>query len=72
MKNQMKSDPDLESGAEAERLALLPRAVQLQIIRMHRTKALDPALTDAERTEVATYADALEKHLRRLSRKKPR
>ena len=55
---------------EAERLALLPRDVQRQLISQHRAIAADTAVPKRDRKEARERADALEKHLSRLGRKK--
>lgn len=55
---------------EAERLAQLPRDVQRKAITLIRSPADDPKVDKANRIEAAERADALERHLRRLSRRK--
>ena len=59
-----------EYAAEAERLATLPRDVQRQAVALIRSPADNPKLGKAERAEARKRADALERHLRRLNRKK--
>lgn len=62
--------PEQEQGwrEEAERLALLPKEEQRQIIALHRHIASNPSLSKREREEGQAHADALERHLRRLNR----
>jgi hypothetical protein len=55
---------------EAERLALLPRKVQLQVIGLHRETAANRKAPQRERKFALDRADALERHLRRLNRRK--
>jgi len=59
-----------EYRAEAERLALLPRDDQRQLIAQHRAIAADKSVPKPDRKEAKERAEALERHLRRLSRKK--
>jgi hypothetical protein len=66
----MTPEQEQETRAEAERLALLPREEQLQIIRMHRADAANPAVPVADRRYAAERADELTRHLRRIRRKK--
>jgi hypothetical protein len=61
-----------EYRAEAERLALLPPADRREVIALHRSVAANPKLPKADRQAAADRADALERHLRRLTRRKPR
>jgi hypothetical protein len=61
-----------EFRAEAERLALLPPADQREVIALHRSVAANPKLPKADRRAAADRADALERRLRRLNRRKPR
>ena len=55
---------------EAERLALLPREDQRQLIAQHWAIAEDTDVPREDRTEAKERAEALEKNLRRLARKK--
>ena len=59
-----------ELRQEAKRLAQLPREDQRQLIAQHREIAANKAVPKADRKEAADRADDLEKHLRRLARKK--
>ena len=61
---------DKEFRVEAERLAELPRDMQRKLIAQHRAIAADKAVPKADRQEAKERAEALEKHLRRLARKK--
>jgi hypothetical protein len=61
-----------EYRAEAERLALLPAADQREVIALHRSVAANPKLGPADRQAAADRAEALERHLRRLNRRKPK
>jgi hypothetical protein len=56
--------------AEAERIAELPRDLQRKLIGQHRAIAADKDVPTADRQEAKERADALERHLRRLARKK--
>jgi hypothetical protein len=56
--------------AEAERLARLPREVQRQAVALIRAPADDPKVDKRNRREARDRADALERHLRRLNRRK--
>ena len=66
----MTDEQEREWREEAERLALLPREVQKQAVALIRAPAQDPQLNDADRESARMRADALERHLRRLNRKK--
>jgi hypothetical protein len=68
----MAADPakEQEHREEAERLAKLPRDVQRQAIAIIRAPADDPKLSKRDREEARNRADALERHLRSLSRRK--
>ena len=55
---------------EAERLAGLPRDEQRKLIAQHRAIAADKSVPMPDRKEAKERAEALERHLRRLSRKK--
>jgi hypothetical protein len=59
-----------EYRKEAERLALLPRDDQRRLIAQHRVIAADTGVPKPDRMEAKERANALERHLRRLSRKK--
>ncbi len=65
----MTPEQEQEYRAEAERLALLPRDDQRQLIAQHRAIAADKGVPMPDRKEAKERADALEKHLRRLARK---
>jgi hypothetical protein len=66
--------PDLareqEHRDEAERLAALPPEEQMRIIAMHRADAANPKVPKRDRAFAAERADALERHLRRLRKKR--
>lgn len=66
------SDPskEREYRAEAERLALLPRDVQRKAVAIIRAPAADPKLRKTDRKAARERADALERQLQRLNRKK--
>lgn len=66
----MTPEQEQEYREEAERLAELPRDVQRQLIAQHRAIAADKSVPKPDRKEAEERADALEKHLRRLARKK--
>ena len=66
----MTTDKDQEYRAEAERLAELPPDMQRKLIGQHRAIAGDKAVPKADRIEAKERANALERHLRRLARKK--
>lgn len=59
-----------EYREEAERMAELPRDDQRRLIAQHRAIAADKSVPTPDRKEAKERADALEKHLRRLARKK--
>jgi hypothetical protein len=59
-----------EYREEAERLALLPGADQREVIALHRSIADNPKAAKADRQAARERADALERHLRRLDRRK--
>ncbi len=59
-----------EYREEAERLALLPAADQKEIIALHRSIADNPKVPKRERDAGRQRADALERHLKRLARRK--
>jgi hypothetical protein len=65
---------DLENQAEleneAQRLALLPLDVQRQALAIIREPAGNPKVARADRLAAKRRADALERHLRRLNRRK--
>ncbi len=63
-------DKEREYAAEAERLALLPLYDQREIIALHRSVADNPKLAMRHRDEARERADSLERHLRRLNRRK--
>jgi hypothetical protein len=68
----MPADPakEQEYRAEAERLAELPRDVQRQAIALIRAPAENPKVGRRDREDARERAEALERHLRRLNRKK--
>jgi hypothetical protein len=59
-----------EHWAEAERLSLLPRKDQLDILALHRSVADDSKVPKRERAFARERLEALERHLRNLNRKK--
>jgi hypothetical protein len=59
-----------EDRAEAERLKLLPRSEQRQIVELVRSVADNPKVSEADRKEARTRAKALEKLLRLTPKKK--
>jgi hypothetical protein len=61
---------DQEHREEAERLAQLPRDLQRKLMAQHRAIAADRNVPKRERDEAKARADALERHLRRLNRRK--
>jgi len=66
------ADPakEQEYRDEAARLAQLPRDVQRTLIAQHRAIAADKSVPKPDREEAKQRAEALERHLRRLARKK--
>ena len=66
----MTPEQEQQYHEEAERLALLPREDQRQLIAQHWAIAGDTDVPREDRTEAKERAEALEKHLRRLARKK--
>ena len=64
--------PEKDQGyrEEAERLAELPRDVQRQAVALIRAPADNPNVGKRDREEARQRADALERHLRRLNRRK--
>ena len=65
----MTPDKEQEYRAEAERMTELPRDDQRQLIAQHRAIAADKTVPKSDRKEAKERAEALERHLRRLSRK---
>ena len=65
-----KQDREREYAVEAERLSLLPRADQREIVALHRTVADNPKLPKPDRKAAAERVEALERHLRRLNRRR--
>ncbi len=63
-------DREQQFREEAERLAQLPSADQRAVIAMHRADAANPKAPKRDRAYAAARADALEKHLRRLRRRR--
>jgi hypothetical protein len=55
---------------EAARLAQLPREIQRQAVALIRAPADDPRVPRADRRAARERAEALERHLRRLNRRK--
>ena len=66
----MTPEKEQEYREEAERLAELPRDDQRQLIAQHREIAADKSVPKLARKEAKERADALERHLARLARKK--
>ena len=66
----MTPEKEQEYREEAERLALLPRDDQRQLIAQHRAIAADRGVPTPDRKEAKERAEALERHLRRHARKK--
>jgi hypothetical protein len=65
-----RSQPPDEHQAEAERLALLPRAEQRKALALIRAPADDAKVPTADREAARLRADTLERHLRRLNRRR--
>ena len=68
----MTPEKEQEYREEAERLAELPAADQKEIIALHRSVADDAKVPKRDRDLARERADVLERHLRRLNRKKKR
>ena len=66
----MTPEQEQEYREEAERLALLPRDVQRQAVAIIREPADNPKVGKRDRDEARERADTLERHLRRLNRRK--
>jgi len=66
----MTPEQEEEYRAEAERLAEVPRDVQRQAVAIVRAPADNPKVGKRDREEARERADALERHLRRLNRRK--
>lgn len=66
----MTAEQEQEYREEAERLAALPSDDQRELIAQHRAIAADKGVPKLDRKEAKERADALEKHLRRLARRK--
>ena len=66
----MTPQKEQEYRTEAERLALLPRDVQRQAVALIRAPADNTKVGKRDRDEARERADALERHLRRLNRRK--
>ena len=66
----MTPEKEQEYRAEAERLAQLPADVQKQAVALIRVPSDDPNVDERDREEARQRADALERHLRRLNRRK--
>jgi hypothetical protein len=64
------ADNEQEYREEAERLALLAREDQKEIIALHRSVADNPKAPKADRRAARKRAEALERHLLRLNRAK--
>lgn len=56
-------EQEQEYREEAERLKVLDRDTQRQVIELHRRTAADPKATRADRQHAAERADALERLL---------
>jgi hypothetical protein len=61
---------ELADREEAERLSALPLDVQRKAVALIRAPADDPKVSKRDRQEASRRADALERHLRRLNRRK--
>jgi len=61
---------EAEWKAEAERLKLLDRKTQRQVIAIHRKTAADKGISRADREHAGRRADALEKFLKLAPRKR--
>ena len=59
-----------EYREEAERLAQLPADVQRKAVALIREPADNPKVGQRDREEARERADALDRHLRRLNRRK--
>ena len=66
----MTPEQEQEYREEAERLALLPRDAQRQAVALIRGPADNSKVGKRDREEAGERADALERHLRRLNRRK--
>lgn len=66
----MTPEQEQEYREEAERLAELPRDVQRHAVALIRAPANNPKVGKRDRDEARERADALERHLRRLNRRK--
>jgi hypothetical protein len=66
----MTPEQEQECREEAERLAELPRDVQRQAVALIRAPADNPKVGKGDREDARERADALERHLRRLNRRK--
>jgi hypothetical protein len=66
----MTPEKEQEYREEAERLAQLTRDDQKSIIALHRSIASNPKVPKAERQAGRERADALERYLNRLARRK--
>ena len=64
----MNHEQEQEWREEAERLALLPKADQREIIAIYRECAENPKIPKLERAWGLARVKALERHLRRLNR----
>jgi hypothetical protein len=70
MPKKKQTSGDEQHAEEAVRLAQLPVAEQKKIIAMHRTDAANVKVPKADQDFARERAEALERHLRRLNRKK--
>ena len=61
---------DQADREEAERLSTLPLDVQRKAVALIRAPADDPKVSKRDRQEARQRADAVERHLRRLNRRK--
>ena len=66
----MDAAKEQEYREEAERLAQLPRDVQRKAVALIRAPADNPKVGKRDREEARQRAEALERHLRNLNRRK--
>jgi hypothetical protein len=64
------ADREQQYRDEAERLAELPPDVQRQAVALIRAPSEDPKVRKRDREDARERADALERHLRKLNRRK--
>jgi hypothetical protein len=65
-----KPTDDADHRAEAERLATLPREVQAKALALIRAPADDPNVSKRDRDAARQRADALNRQLGRLNRRR--